>query len=151
MKKTISMLLAFFMVMLLAACGNKGTNTASSETILQTESESETESEPESTTSSSNHNALEISQAKKSIVGLWVVDDDGTYKGYIFREDGTLYYKWQIGGTGLGGDFNGTYKVLDSGIELTNEYENVKMLTYSFENGKLKLFDEGLELIYDEG
>ena len=133
MKKAIPILLVLIMLLSLTACGSKETGTAAP------------------TSSSTNSNASDLDAVKKAVIGLWLVNDDGLYKGYIFRDDGTVYYKSQLGSTGITQEFNATYKVLSNGIELTNEAGKTKTLTYSYSNSTLKLFDGDIELTFDKG
>ena len=144
MRKAITILLVLLMVLSLAACGGGVTEKAA------TASESIADAVTPST-NSTNKNSSDLNAVKEAIVGLWLVNDDGLYKGYIFRDDGSVYYKAQLGSTGITQEFNATYKVLENGIELTNEAGDTKTLTYSYSNGTLKMFDGDAELFFDEG
>ncbi len=136
MKKTISLFLALVMCLLLVACGDGSEDSIQSET-------------PEANAE------IDLDQVRAALAGssrdIWIWQDGSSATIYNFADDGRVTQGSMLGSAQLP-NVEGTYEVTEEGIILTNSSgSSKKVLTYTYENGKLRLFDGGKEFEFSPG
>ena len=139
MKKRVSVLcLAMLLILTLAACGQQQTAAAGDDGgAAQQEQQS---------------GSADLEAVQDALVGnsgdIWIWNDDTQAVAYNFSADGRVVQGSMLGNNSLP-QVEGTYEVTEDGIVLTNaEGTSEKVLTYSYENGTLRLFDGEREFTF---
>lgn len=139
MKKRVSALcLAMLLMLTLAACGQKQTTAAGDDGGT---AQQEQQNDP-----------ADLEAVQDALVGnsgdIWIWNDDTQAVAYNFAADGRVVQGTMMGNNSLP-QVEGTYEVTEDGIVLTNEEgTSEKVLTYSYENGTLRLFDGDREFTF---
>ena len=141
MKKRISALcLAILLMLTLAACGQQQTAAAGDDGGNMQQEEQQ------------NNGPADLEAVQDALVGnsgdIWIWNDDTQAVAYNFAADGRVVQGSMLGNNSLP-QVEGTYEVTEDGIVLTNEEgTSEKVLTYSYENGTLRLFDGDREFTF---
>ena len=125
MKRAIAIILALVMVLALTSCSGSG-NTASNKNSSKTS---------------------RIDEVKKALIGFWVVKKGNVLKRYDFYNDGRVAYKGRLGN--IQHELEGTYTVKENEIEIVNETGNSLSFSYTYKDGKLRVFEDGIEMLFN--
>ncbi len=128
-KKLLALCLALMMAFSLAACSGGQQATAAGDGDQQ----------------NAQNNGTDLDAVQDALAGnsgdIWIWYDDSQAVIYNFSADGRVVQGSMVGNSTLP-QVEGAYEVREDGIVLTNEDgSSEKTLTYTYENGTLRLFD----------